>query len=77
LDSNMSQTVREQIIEQVDRLDDAQQRQVLEFARRVAAPSAAASPDLLRFAGSIDRSDLDKMSKAIEDGCERVDQSGW
>lgn len=73
----MSQTDREQIIEQVDRLDDAQQRQVLEFARRVAAPSAVPSLDLLRFAGSIDRSDLDTMSKAIEDGCERVDPSGW
>jgi len=31
------------------------------------------SQDLLHLAGSIGRSDLYAMSKAIEEGCERVD----
>ena len=69
----MGQTVKEQIIEQVDRLDDARQRQVLDFARRLAALPAVRSQDLLHLAGSIGRSDLYAKSKAIEEGYERVD----
>lgn len=73
----MSQTLKEQIIQQVDRLDDVRQRQVLDFAKRLAALPSAPGRDLLRLAGSIDLRDLDAMSKAIEDGCEKVDPSGW
>jgi len=68
----MSEKVRDQIVEQVDRLNDPQQRQLLEFARRLAAPAAVPGRDLLRFSGSIDAGDLEAMQKAIEDGCERV-----
>jgi hypothetical protein len=51
----MSQKIRDQIVEQVDRLNDPQQRQLLEFARRLAAPAAVPGRDLLRFSGSIDQ----------------------
>ena len=70
----MSQKIRDQILEQVDRLNDPQQRQLLEFARRLAAPAAVPGRDLLRFSGSIDQEDLEAMRRAIEDGCEKVDQ---
>jgi hypothetical protein len=73
----MSQRIRDQIVEQVDRPNDPQQRQLLEFARRLAARAAVPSRDLLRFSGSIDPGDLEAMQKAIEDGCEKVDSSGW
>ena len=73
----MSQKIRDQIVEQVDRLNDPQQRQLLEFARRLAGPAAVPGRDLLRFSGSIDQGDLEAMQKAIEDGCEKVDSSGW
>ena len=75
--SGMSQRIRDQIVEQVDRLNDPQQRQLLEFARRLAAPAAVPGRDLLRFSGTIDPGDLEAMQKAIEDGCEKVDSSGW
>jgi hypothetical protein len=68
----MSRTVKEQIMEQVDRLDDARHRQVLDFARRLAAAPALRSQGLLRLAGSIDRSDVEIMSRAIQEGCEKV-----
>ena len=32
---------------------------------------------LFEFGGTIDREDLDRMSKAIEEGCEQVDPDGW
>ena len=73
----MSQRIKDQIVEQVDRLNDPQQRQLLEFARRLAAPTSVPGRDLLRFSGSIDPGDLEAMQKAIEDGCEKVDSSGW
>jgi hypothetical protein len=73
----MSQKIRDQIVEQVDRLNDPQQLQLLEFARRLTVPAAVPGRDLLRFEGSIDPGDLEAMQRAIEDGCEKVDPSGW
>jgi hypothetical protein len=60
----MSQTVRDKIIEQVDRLSDSQQRQVLNFAERLSARSGVSGQDILRFAGSTSLADLEAMSQA-------------
>jgi hypothetical protein len=51
-----------------------QQRHVLEFVRALAAAHVRGVPgrSLLRFAGTIDASDLATMAQAIEDGCEQV-----
>ena len=73
----MSQEIREQIIEQVDRLDDSRQQQALDFARRLNAPSEISGRNLLQFAGSIDPADLEAISQAIQEGCERVDPNAW
>ncbi len=73
----MSQTIKEQIIEQVDRLDDNRRKQVLDFAQRLAAPPEAAGGSLTRFIGSIDPADLDAMAQAIQEGCERIDPNAW
>ena len=56
-----------------------QQRQVLEFARTLTKPpvQGVRGSTLLQFAGKIDKSDLDAMSQAIEDGCEKVDVDEW
>lgn len=69
----MSQTIKEQLLEQVDRLDDSGQKRVLDFARRLAVPPGTPGRDLLHFAGSIDPTDLEAISRAIEEGCEKVD----
>ncbi len=61
------------------RLPVEQQRQVLEFARTLATPllQGVRGSTLLKFAGTIDESDLEAMSQAIEDGCERIDVDEW
>jgi len=67
------------------RLPVAQQRQVLEFARILATPpsqgvhgsTGVRGSTLLQFAGTIDEFDLEAMSRAIEDGCEKVDADEW
>jgi hypothetical protein len=73
----MSETVKDRIIEQVDRLDDPRRRLVLDFATRLASPAGSPGSDLLRFAGSIDSADLAAMSQAILLGCEKVDPNAW
>lgn len=73
----MSQTIKDQIIEQLDRLDEHHRKQVLDFARRLAAPSGTPGRALTGFVGSIDPSDLDAMANAIQEGCEKVDPNAW
>jgi hypothetical protein len=33
--------------------------------------------DLLKFAGAIEKSELDLMQAAIEEGCEKTDSNEW
>ena len=73
----MTKTVKDEIIEQVERLDDPHQRKVLDFARRLTKPAGTPGKNLLRFAGCIDPADLDAMSRAIAEGCEKIDPNGW
>ena len=56
----------------MDRLDAPKQRKVLDFARQLSVPAGTPGQDLLHFAGSIDRADLDAMSQAIQEGCEKI-----
>jgi len=73
----VAKPLKDEIIEQVDRLDAPQQRQVLDFARRLTAAPAVPGRELLRFAGSFPAADLAEISRAIAEGCETVEPNGW
>ena len=73
----MGETVKEEINEQLDKLDTLQQRQVLEFARGLASPAGVSGGRLLKFAGAIAPADLETISLAILEGCEHVDLNAW
>ena len=73
----MSDAVKEQILLQLAGLSEDQQRRVLDFARSLASPDGVAGRDLLRFAGAIEEEDLQTMSRAIEEGCEKIDPDEW
>lgn len=73
----MKLTVKDQIIEQVDRLDNHQRKQVLDFARRLSAPTGTPGRKLAGFVGSIDPADLKTMSEAIQEGCEKIESNAW
>jgi hypothetical protein len=73
----VTKTVKDEIIEQVDRLDAPHQRRVLDFARRLTEPTGTPGRNLMRFAGCIDPADLGAMSLAIEEGCEKIDPNAW
>ena len=72
----------EQIEAQVRQLAPPQQERVLQFARSLtgnpsALPPGAKLEDLMKFAGTIPREDLEEMQRAIEEGCEQIDHDSW
>jgi len=69
----MGETVKDEINEQLDKLDTPQKRQVLEFAGGLAKPAGVSGDKLLQFAGAIAPADLETISRAILEGYEHVD----
>jgi len=59
-------TLSREIVDEVTSLDPEQQRQVLGYVRSLKRPGGAEGKTLLRFAGTIDRQDLQQMSNAID-----------
>jgi hypothetical protein len=75
----MNRATEREIRQQLDRLAPEQQRQVLDFARALAAAiiPGVSGGVTARFAGTIPKDDLAIISKAIEEGCERVIPGEW
>jgi hypothetical protein len=78
-ESMVDATIEQELTTCLGQLPVEQQRQVLNYARSLTAPSQKGVPGsaLLRFAGAIDVADLEAMSKAIEADCERIDADEW
>lgn len=72
-------TVQKELEMCLDQMPVERQRQVLDYARTLTASPRPGRHGLtlLQFAGTIDESELDVMSQAIEDGCERIDVDEW
>ncbi|MBI3814021.1 MAG: hypothetical protein HY279_06100 [Nitrospinae bacterium] len=68
--------IKDDIIAQVDKLPYDLQLRVLDFAKTI-MPKGVKGKSLLRFERAIPSDDLELMSKAIEEDCERVDASEW
>ncbi len=75
----MTSSVIQEVVEEMERLGPAEQQQMLEYVRSLAAVPVRGMPGraMLRFAGSIPAADLDEIEAAIEEGCERVDPHAW
>jgi hypothetical protein len=72
-------SIREEIIQQLDRLSPEQQRQVLDFARGLARPRGESGREFIEKTRHIQISpeDLQAMQDAIEEECERIDWGEW
>jgi hypothetical protein len=68
----MSDAVKEHLLKQLADLSEEQQLRVLDFARSLASPDGVGGRDLLRFAGAIGEEDLQTLSQAIEESCEKI-----
>jgi hypothetical protein len=71
--------LKQEVTERLDALPPEDQRKVLELARALTErhPAGVSGRDLLRFMGTIEETDLDVMRRAIEEDCERVNDSEW
>lgn len=72
-------STEKEILEEIHKLGKAEQKRVLEFARSLmsATPRGVPGKNLLQFAGTIDKSDLNEIARSIEEACERVDPDEW
>ena len=71
-----TETIKDNLIAQIDKLPHDLQLRVLDFVKAL-APKGVEGKSLLRFEGAIPADDLQLISKAIEEGCEKVDISEW
>ena len=74
--------IKRRVIAQLDVLDVEDKRKVLDLSEKLSARvERPAERDtrtaFRRYAGTIPKEDLDLMSEAIEEGCEKVDEEGW
>lgn len=72
----MSSEEKKLLLQNIERLDNQQQMQVLEYVLTL-IKAKQNREKLLSFAGSITPEDLDLMEKAIGDECENIDEDGW
>lgn len=75
----MTNTIKDSLILQIDKLPYDLQIRVLDFVQTLlsAAPKGVEGKSLLRFEGTISKDDLQVMSKVIEEECEKVDINEW
>ncbi len=71
--------IKEQILNDLDRLTPEQQAHAAELVHGLVSPlpKGASGRDLLRFAGTMDDKSAREMTEAIQAGCERVDLDEW
>lgn len=69
-------SIKDNLIAQINKLPYDLQLRVLDFAKAL-IPKGVEGKSLLRFEGAIPADDLKLISKAIEEGCEKVDISEW
>ena len=66
----MSPTLQEELLQQMSRLPEEEQRRVLDFVKGLTPVAGGiAGKGLLKFSGAIGQADLQAMIKAIEEGC--------
>lgn len=69
----MSLSIKEEIIEQLDKLPIGMQKRVLDFAQAlvISMPKGKSGKDLMKFVGTISPEDAKEMEEAIKEGCEQ------
>lgn len=74
--------IKQRVLENLDTLDRPGKLVVLDLSEALSSRAKLpAERDtraaLLKYAGTISKEDLDLISEAIEEGCEKVDEEGW
>ena len=74
--------IKRRVLENMDTLGRPGKLEVLDLSEALSSQARLpAERDtraaLLKYAGTISKEDLEIISEAIEEGCERVDEEGW
>ena len=74
--------IKRRVLENLDALDRSGKLEVLDLSEALSSRTRLPAERetraaLLKYASTISREDLDLISEAIEEGCERVDEEGW
>ena len=68
----MSPKLQEELLQRMARLPEEEQQRVLAFVKGLTpADRGSSGKDLLKFSGVIGQTDLQSMTKAIEEECKR------
>jgi len=72
-------SVKDALSRALARLDEADRKRVLEYARTLSkpAPRTVSGASLLPLAGSVPEADMAEIEAAIEEGCEKVNPGAW
>jgi len=75
----LTDSFKKEIVDEIARLDDDNQRRVLDFARALVAAGkrGVSGKRLLSFGGGIPAEDLNEIQNAIAEHCEKVDRNEW
>jgi hypothetical protein len=71
-----TKSIKNNLLSQIDKLPYELRLRVLDFVKAL-IPKGVEGKSLLRFEGAISADDLQLMSKAIEESCERIDLNEW
>ena len=71
--------IEQELIEQIHRLDEEQQKRVLDFVRELSRPKGELGKDFLERTSNIHipKEDLEEMLRYIEEDEERIDWDDW
>lgn len=70
-------TVEKEIISILKFLELKEQNKVLQFIKSLSKPFGDTEKKINKYVGGIEKNDLSRMKKVIEEGCEKVDTHGW
>jgi hypothetical protein len=72
-------SAKDALLEELKRLAEPDRRRLLDYARSLGgrAPKGVTGESLAAYVGTLPESDAASIAAAIEDGCEKVDLSGW
>lgn len=73
----ISKAIEAEILKNLGQLELENQNKVLRYIKSLLGISKPDNSRLLTIAGTIDKDDLALMEKAIEEGCEKIDQNEW
>ena len=74
----MPSAIKGQIIRELDNMSEAELQRALSSVRSVKRPEGISGEEFIkRVSGLFSPEDADEMIKAIEEGCENIDEEGW